>query len=79
MLRDSTSEQACQIIPIPALPSLLLYATVPRRYFDVQNIKRAPIRERPVNSCVVRIVRSSQEDQFLRLHKLPCLSVPTNH
>ena len=69
ILRDSASEQASQIIPFPALPARSLYATVARRYLDVQKIKMAPIAERPVDSCVVRIVRSPQEDQFLRLHK----------
>ncbi len=62
-----------QISPFPAPPAQCSYATVPRRYFDVQNIKRAPTAERPVDSCVVRIVRSPKENQFLRLHKLPRL------
>ena len=51
MLRDSSSEQASQIIPFPALRTPPLYATVPQRYFDVQNIKRAPSAERPLDVC----------------------------
>ncbi len=65
--------RSSRISQIPALPPPPLNATVLRRYFDVQNIKRVPIRERPVDSCVVRIVRSPQEDQFLGLHKLTSL------
>ncbi len=36
------------IMPFPALPAQRPDATNPRRYFDVQIIKRAPLDERPV-------------------------------
>ncbi len=50
--RYNGRDEAAQTIPIPALSAPPLYATVPRRYFDVQNIKRAPTAEHPEGTAV---------------------------